>query len=211
MRPSSEGIAHAEVECRIAPLEVVNPPLPCRIVGVVKLDAPVQPQHGELDVKPDSQSRVESQLLVEITDMEYGLRRVLRCVVAHEPDVADIEEGRPVKNPPDRKAQFEIGLQLHVSQLYGVGYRSGIDIDRTGAQHAGNPSSHAVAAAAIEQTVEGNGGRIAVCQPATRIEPARNGGLLSQHDFAARTQIDAEVLGVTYSEDFVVVFPFCRR
>ena len=67
---SSERISHAEVERRVAPLEVVDPPFAGRIVGIVQLNTPVQAQHGELDVEPDAEAGVESQLFVEIADVE---------------------------------------------------------------------------------------------------------------------------------------------
>ena len=67
---SSERISHAEVERRVVPLEVVDPPLAGRIVGIVQLNTPVQAQHGELDVEPDAEASVESQLFVEVADVE---------------------------------------------------------------------------------------------------------------------------------------------
>mgnify|MGYP007123923069 FL=1 len=92
---SSERISHAEVERRVAPLEVVDPPLAGRIVGIVQLNTPVQAQHGELDVETQAESRVESKLFVETVEPEHRIFGLTR-IVPDIPDVAQIEEGRAV-------------------------------------------------------------------------------------------------------------------
>ena len=114
---SSERISHAEVERRVAPLEVVDPPLAGRIVGIVQLNTPVEAQHGELDVEPDAEAGVESQLFVEVADVEDRFGRILLGAVSHEPDVSHVEEGGAVEDSPDREAEFEVRFEFHVSQL----------------------------------------------------------------------------------------------
>lgn len=70
---ASEGISDAEVERGIFPAQVVNPPFARRIVGIVELHAPVEPEHGELDVETQPQSGVESQLLIKLVEKEDGV------------------------------------------------------------------------------------------------------------------------------------------
>ena len=120
-------VTHAEVERRVLPLEIVDPPLARGVVGVVQLNTPVEAQHGELDVETQTESRVESQLFVETVEPE--------TVSSDSPDSAgytrccQIEEGRAVDHAPDREAQFEVGFQLHVARLdrkivVGIGHRT---------------------------------------------------------------------------------------
>ena len=89
---ASEGISDAEVERGIFPAQVVNPPFARRIVGIVELHAPVEPEHGELDVETQTQSGVESQLLIKLVEKEDGVVRVLRRIPPDIPDIAQIEE-----------------------------------------------------------------------------------------------------------------------
>ena len=208
---SSERISHAEVERRVAPLEVVDPPLAGRIVGIVQLNTPVQAQHGELDVEPDAEAGVESQLFVEVADVEDRFGRILLGAVSHEPDVSHVEEGGAVEDSPDREAEFEVRFEFHVSQLDRIGHLVGVDRHRSGAEHTGDPAAHPIAAAAVEETVEGDRGRVAVGQSATGVEPPCDGRFFAQHDLAAGAQIDAEILGVLNTENFVVVLAFGRR
>lgn len=169
------GYPTPKLSAVLLPPEVVDPSLAGGIVGVVELDAPIQTQHGELDVEPDAQTGVEAELLVEVAEMEDRFGRILLRIVAHEPDVARVEERSAVENSPDREAEFEVRFELHVAQLGRIGHFVGVDGHRSRAEHAGNPAAHAVAAAAVEETVERNRDRIAVSQSATAIEAARRG------------------------------------
>lgn len=60
----------------------MDPPLAGRIVGIVQLNTPVQAQHGELDVEPDAEAGVESQLFVEVADVEDRFGRILLGAVS---------------------------------------------------------------------------------------------------------------------------------
>ena len=133
----------------------MNPPLAGGIVGIVELDTPVEAQHGEFDVEAQAQSRVESQLLVEPVEAEDRVVGVLFRILPDVPDIAQVEEGRSVDDPPDREAQFEIGLQFHIAGLHRVVVvRVG---HRALSEGSGRPAAHAVAAAAVELTVERHG------------------------------------------------------
>ena len=116
-----------------------------------------------------------------------------------------------MEDSPDREAEFEVRFEFHVSQLDRIGHLVGVDRHRSGAEHTGNPAAHPVAAAAVEETVEGDRGRVAVGQSATGVEPPCDGRFFAQHDLAAGAQIDAEILGVLNTENFVVVLAFGRR
>ena len=48
-KPLSKGIAYTEIEGRVFPAEIVDPPFADGIVRIMQLDTPVEPQHGELD------------------------------------------------------------------------------------------------------------------------------------------------------------------
>ena len=66
---SSERISHAEVERRVLPLEIVDPPLARGVVGIVQLNTPVQAQHGELDVETH-QARLSAPTIDSFTPLE---------------------------------------------------------------------------------------------------------------------------------------------
>ena len=53
-----EGIADTKVKSRILPLEVVNPSLAHRRVGVVELNTPVQTQNYEGDIDTQAKTSV---------------------------------------------------------------------------------------------------------------------------------------------------------
>ena len=55
-----ERIADTEVQSHILPLEVVDPTLTHRIVGVVELETPIQTQNCKLDIESQAESCVES-------------------------------------------------------------------------------------------------------------------------------------------------------
>ena len=80
------------------------------------LYAPVQTQHGELDIQAQADTGIEAQLFVETVEMENRSGRRSGMPVC-EPNVTHIDECRTVENTPNREAQFEIRLQLHIAQL----------------------------------------------------------------------------------------------
>ena len=60
----SEGIPHAEIERRIFPAQVVYPLFAGGIVRIMELHAPVEAEYRKLDVQPQADPRIETQLLV---------------------------------------------------------------------------------------------------------------------------------------------------
>ena len=169
----------------------------------MELDAPVEAQHGEFDVEAQTQSRVESQLFVKPIEAEDRIVRILLRILPDVPDIAQIEEGRPVDDPPDREAQFEVGLQLHVAGLHrivvaGIGHRSL-------SEGPGRPAAHAVAAAAVELAVERHGGGVAVGHRHASVEAPDERRHVAQHDFPADAEVRTEILRITDAEDRIVV------
>ena len=201
-RKGSEGITHAEVERRILPLEVVDPPLARGIVRVVQLDTPVEAQHGELDVEAQAQTGIESQLVVETVETEDRGIGILRGILADVPDVAQVEERRAVDDAPDREAQLEVRLELHVARLHG---KRTVRVEhRALAEGSGRPAAHAVAAAAVELPVERYRGGVAVGHRHTAVEVPYERRLLTLHDLPADAQVRTEILRIGYSEDRIV-------
>ena len=181
----------------------MDPPLAGGVVGIVELNAPVEAQNGEFDVETHSETRVESQLPVEAIGIEDRRIGVLGRIGFQFPDVAQVEESRAVHDAPDRKAQFEVGLQLHVRQTHGI-LRQLARL-RSGTQRAGRPAAHAVAAARIEETVGRHVGGVAVGDDDAAVDAPHERHALVEHDLAADAQIGTHVLRVAQSENTVVV------
>ena len=66
----SEGIPHAEIERRIFPAQVVYPLFAGGIVRIMELHAPVEAEYRKLDVQPQADPRIETQLLVKLVEMK---------------------------------------------------------------------------------------------------------------------------------------------
>ena len=61
-----EGVADTEVKRRILPVELLDPAISARAVGVVELHAPVEAQDGKLNIEADTQTRIQAELLVKV-------------------------------------------------------------------------------------------------------------------------------------------------
>ena len=170
----------------------------------MQLDTPVEPQHGELDVETQAETRIEAQLFVKILHVEDRIIGVLRRSPFQKPNIAHVEKRRTVDNAPNREAEFEVGLQFHVAQLrrkirFGARHR-------TRAERTGCPAAHTVAAPRIEQTVERHRSRIAVGHRQTAVEPSSQSRFRAQHDFAAHAHVEPEILRITNTQYLVVAF-----
>ena len=157
----------------------------------MELHAPVEAEYRKLDVQPQADPRIETQLLVKLVEMKDRIVGVVGAL-ADIPNVSQVEEGRAMHHAPYRETQFEVGLQLHIARLYREGaVRVG---HRTLPQRTGRPAAHAVATAAIELAVERNGGRIAVSHRHAAIDAADECRGAAQHDLAADAQVGTEIL-----------------
>lgn len=202
VRGCLERVSYTEVEGGVFPAEVMYPSFACGVVGVVELNTPVESQDDELDIETQSESGIETELFVETVEVEYALGGDLCLVHAEIPYVAEVEERCAVEHAPDGEPEFEVCLQTHVSHLYGV-WRI-LDDGIAGAEGSGHPSAHAVAAADIEEAVEGQGAGVAVGDAAAGEDTTREGGLLAEDYLAADADVAAHILRVPDAEDIVV-------
>ena len=82
---------------------------------------------------------------------------------------------------------------------------------RTLPEGSGCPAAHAVAAAAIELTVERYGRRVSVSHRHTAVKPSHQRRSAPQHDFPADAQIGAEILRILDAENRILLLSLGRR
>ena len=183
----------------------MDPTLAHRLVGIVEADTPVETQYRKRDIQSNTQTRIETDILIEVVEMEYRTLGILAILLPDHKYVTRVEEQRAVEHTPNRETEFEIGLDLHITHLTRIDALILGDRHTTRTECSCRPTTHRVATARIEQTVDRDFGRVAIRQTRTCIESIGQRRLCPQHLLAAEREVGTEILRVANTEDIVVV------
>ena len=169
----------------------------------MELNTPVEAKDGKFDVEANTETGIKTELLIKVIDMEDRLLGILGGVGLKVPDVTQVEEGGTMHDAPYREAEFEVGLEFHITELGregGVGFGNG-----TRAEGTRGPAAHTVRASGIEEAVEGDGIGVAIGTGHTAIDATGQGRLFTQHHLVAEAQITTQILRIANPEEGVVI------
>ena len=168
----------------------------------MELHTPVEAEDDEGDVYAHTDTRIQTQLLVERIPMEYTVGWHLALFAWQIPHITKVEECRAVEHTPHGEAELEVSLQTHITHLHWVGGVLRWCVTRAECSWA--PSSHTVATTDIEHSVEWQGGGVAVRNTHTRKDSARNGAALAESNLAAQAHITTHILRISHTQNLVV-------
>lgn len=145
----SERIAHGEVECRVAvPVGMYQRPRLLSACGVVGLEPEVEAQQevGEIHAQADSVGG--GYLFVERFQAEHSSRLV--GIILDGPDVARVDEDRPLEDPEELVAVFEAENQRDVATLVDEVGHAVARVVAARAEGADAPSPDRVGSSGVE-------------------------------------------------------------
>lgn len=129
----------------------------CRVVG---FETEVEAEQKVCEVHAQADAVGGRNLFGEVAEAEKSARLV--GVAAYGPYVAGVDEYRPLENPEEFVAVFEVEYQRYVAALiYEVGYGVACVVG-AGAEGAHTPSAHTVCSSGIETFLERNHSGVAV-------------------------------------------------
>ena len=176
-----EMVAHAFLEAG----DVVVARL-ARLVGQVQADAHVETDDQEVHVVANAEARAQRQVFQEASGLEAAAGAV--GIVAHQPDVAAVEEGGPTQVAHDGEAILQVGLELDVARAVDVGILVVVAALVVAARSdaADGEGAHTVGAADIELLVVRSGARVAIAIDGARHDAPHEVLLVAQEAGVAR-------------------------